>query len=70
MDRQHTSTLAARPRTERFWGAVGSALTAIAHRTGGSGSQCPLPEVRAAFRDLDGPSVSPVRDDPHQRLAA
>ena len=46
-----------------------SALTAIARRTGGSASQCPLPEVRAAFRDM-GETLSPVRDDPHQRLAA
>jgi hypothetical protein len=69
MERQNSTLVGAKPRTERFWDAVGSALTAIAHRTGGSPSQCPLPEVRAAFRDLDR-TVSPVRDDPHQRLAA
>ena len=68
MGPRDTNLLTAK-RGERFWGAVGSALAAIAHRTGGSGSQCPLPEVRAAFRDLDAPSVSPVRDDPHRRLA-
>jgi hypothetical protein len=65
---QHTDPFAQQPRGERFWDAVGTALTAIARRTGGSASQCPLPEVRAAFRDMGRPS--PVRDDPHQRLAA
>ena len=70
MEPRHTDLFAQGPRGERFWGAVGSALTAIARRTGGSASQCPLPEVRAAFRDMDVPSPPLVRDDPHQRLAA
>ena len=65
---QHTDVLAEQPRGERFWGAVGSALTAIARRTGGSARQCPLPEVRAAFRDMGTAPLS--RDDPHERLAA
>jgi hypothetical protein len=69
MGPQRTDVPIEQPRGERFWGAVGTALTAIARRTGGSASQCPLPEVRAAFRDM-GPTLSPVREDPHQRLAA
>ena len=70
MGPQHTDPLTEEPRGERFWGAVGSALTAIARRTGGSATQCPLPEVRAAFRDLGSEAVPLSRDDPHQRLAA
>jgi hypothetical protein len=69
MGPKSTNVVAEPPRRERFWGAVGTALTAIARRTGGSASQCPLPEVRAAFRDM-GPTLSAARDDPHHRLAA
>jgi hypothetical protein len=69
MGPERTDVLVEQPRSERFWDAVGTALTAIARRTGGSASQCPLPEVRAAFRDM-GPATSPMRDDPHRRLAA
>jgi hypothetical protein len=35
-----------------FWEAFGSALAALARRTGSSASGCPLPEVREAARDI------------------
>jgi hypothetical protein len=37
-----------------FWDTFGSALAALARRTGGSASGCPLPEVREAARDIRG----------------
>jgi hypothetical protein len=52
-----------------FWEAFGSALAALARRTGSSASGCPLPEVREAARDMRR-----LRDqhdrEPDRRLAA
>jgi hypothetical protein len=42
----------AHPPDSGFWEAVGSALAALARRTGSSASGCPLPEVREAARDI------------------
>jgi hypothetical protein len=42
----------AHPPDSGFWAAVGSALAALARRTGSSASGCPLPEVREAARDI------------------
>jgi hypothetical protein len=44
--------LEARHPESGFWEAFGSALAALARRTGSSASGCPLPEVRAAARDI------------------
>jgi len=67
MGRQERTGFATAPRGERLIGAVGSTLAAIARRTGGSGSQCPLPEVRAAMRELTADSLR--REKPSRQLA-
>jgi hypothetical protein len=52
-----------------FWEAFGSALAALARRTGSSASGCPLPEVREAARDLRELRRQRA-SEPHQRIAA
>jgi hypothetical protein len=49
-----------------FWQVVGSALATLARRTGCSASECPLPEVRAAARDVSRPRPN----EPARRIPA
>ena len=48
----HRELAEAREPDTGFWEAFGSALAALARRTGSSASGCPLPEVREAARDI------------------
>jgi hypothetical protein len=52
-----------------FWEAFGSAVAALARRTGSSVSGCPLPEVREAARDLRGLRHEQA-SEPDRRIAA
>jgi hypothetical protein len=60
---------AAADHGDGFWDALGSALAALARRTGSSASGCPLPEVREAARDLRELRHQRATDPGH-RLAA
>jgi hypothetical protein len=59
MRKRHTEVLQTSSEDNGFWETFGSALAAVARRTGSSASACPLPEVREAVRELrewPGPS--------------
>ena len=69
MKKQHTEVLETGPGENGFWDTFGSALAAIARRTGSSASACPLPEVREAARELREWPPASADERPHSVAA-
>jgi hypothetical protein len=65
----HRDLAGTRRPDNSFWEAFGSALAALARRTGSSASGCPLPEVREAARDMRELRHQQATD-PDRRVAA